>query len=63
MTTFIYRKINGRIVPEKWNHDHVNSATGKPHDLKVIFKKELTDKEKSMSIAELEMTYPIEGIK
>lgn len=55
---FIYRRVNGRVFPEKWNHDHVNSATGKAHDIGVVFKKELTDKEKNMTLDELKVTYP-----
>lgn len=53
---FVYINFNGKIFPQKWQDEKVNSETGKAYD--TIQKIKLEDKHKGMSLDELKFTFP-----
>lgn len=58
---FVYVKQNGRICPQKWYEDKINSTTGKAtYKEELLFKQELKENEYNLTMTELCEKYPIQ---
>lgn len=57
---FVWIKFAGKPWPQLWFGDQLNSHNGKSRyrDDQILFKKELTDKEKNMTLDELTFIFP-----
>ena len=51
--------MNGVHIDQKWEHMFINSETGKVYPY--LKRVELTKEETSLSVAELEAKYPLNG--
>jgi hypothetical protein len=47
------------VFPQKWYGDQIDAATGKLRDAGVVRKIELNDKEKKLTLTELQFIYPL----
>ena len=57
---FVYIRSNGRLCPQKWYGDKINSSTGKPiYKEELVFKQELKENEYNLTLTELSEKYPM----